>query len=42
MLIALIFVIPENVEFAIDEVSESRPHNLHNVYDYKGENLVCR
>lgn len=42
MLIAMSFVPPEDVGSAFDELSESRPDNLQNVYDYWEDNYVGR
>jgi hypothetical protein len=40
MLIALSFVPPEDVGSAFDELNDSRPDNLQNVYDYWEDNYV--
>jgi hypothetical protein len=42
MLIALSFVPPEDVGSAFDELNDSRPDNLQNVYDYWEDNYVGR
>jgi hypothetical protein len=42
MLIALSFVPPEDVASAFDELNESRPDNLDNVYNYWEDNYVGR
>ena len=40
MLIALSFVPPEDVGAAFDELNESRPDNLENVYNYWEDNYI--
>lgn len=40
MLIVFTFVLSEDVGFAFDELSESRPNNLQNDYDYWEDKYV--
>jgi hypothetical protein len=42
MPIALSFVPPEDAGYAFDELSESRPDYLQNVYNYSEDNYVGR
>ncbi|KII61887.1 hypothetical protein RF11_14163 [Thelohanellus kitauei] len=42
MLIALSFIPPEDVGTAFDELSESRPANLHNLYNYWEDTYIGR
>ena len=42
ILIALSFVPPEDVGSAFDELNDSSPDNLQNVYDYWEDNYVGR